>query len=277
MRDRLHDVAGEHRVRPQTWRAWAVSAAAWIPLPAMSPTSSVQPPGDAEGVVEVAADDVADAGRPVAWRAPRSPGSAGSPPASGCAAARPPSPPGARRAERSRSPLRPGARARSASSRSSSLKRLSDSAVTRLRTPIRSPEGVTIGAWITQRMPIARSIASCSGSVIEASSSSSVTSMSSAGSPRRIAAAPAGSLVRCREQAVILARERDLLGIAVSQRDFVDDAVLARQADRTPVGQVRHRHLRELLQGLVGIERRGQDVAGPSQDALDHLRALDRA
>ena len=161
-----------------------------------------------------------------------------------------------------------------ANAKSSSVKRRPLSALTSVSAPsVCSP--ARIGTTITERMPIARIAASCSGSVIACSSSSSgISAYSSGGPPRSTPGTPLGAFGIGRVAAAQVLGHRDLRRVDVRQRDLLDAALLVGHVDRAPVRQPRHRELRDPLERLLVVEARREQLAGLGQEALALLGLL---
>ena len=67
---------------------------------------------------------------------------------------------------------------------------------------------------------------------------------------------------------------RDLLRVGVVQRHRHDAAAPVEQVDRAPVGELRDGQPRDVAQGLLVVERRGEQVARLGEEALAALGVL---
>ena len=124
--------------------------------------------------------------------------------------------------------------------------------------------------------PTARSSRRCSSSAAAATMSSSATDATSSVRPLAYHARGPGRRIQADRVALAqLAGEGDPLGVDVGDRHGVEDAASPRQVHAAPVGEVRHRHLRDLPQGRLVVERAGQGTRRIRQQPLAQLAHLD--
>ena len=77
----------------------------------------------------------------------------------------------------------------------------------------------------------------------------------------------AGRRLRVGGEAVLqFPRQLHLRLVGVRRRHLPDGAVLLEELNRAPVDEVRHRDLRDVPEGLLVVERRGEDLAGADQE-----------
>ena len=163
----------------------------------------------------------------------------------------------------------------SASSTSAAVKRRGDSALMRLSAPTFVPAAL-IGTTSPARIPTLCSSSRCSSSCAAAASISSVTSLASCDTPSRMTCAlPVKASAARRIALADPARERDLVGVDVGDRDRADEAAPVGHAHGAPVGELGDRKLGDLLERRLVVQRRCQQLAGAGEQALGHLRALD--
>ena len=154
------------------------------------------------------------------------------------------------------------------------MKTRPDSALMNEMTPIGVPDAAVIGTLIAERMPMSRSSSRCSGSCDRRLEQL----VGDVGDQLRVAVAQhlrrAALVARAARVALaVAAREGDLLGIAVGDRDLLDDAVAVGHAHAAPVGERGHGEVGDVLQRALVVQRGRERRAGAREQPLRLLRA----